>query len=711
VPDGATACSHCGAALTQGRPEPQEQIPAQSQPQTAQAAPSDPEPGAAAAAPGVDTSGLSYPPPAGYETASAADPTAGPAASATSDPAASPTPGPGASPASGAAAADPTAGTGAEAFGSSGPSYTPPPTYSPPPTYQAPPVFAAPPDGAPAPIPLFRPALVGRADLLAVLRDAIAPLVIALLATFGVVVGLAWLASPTGHGGFRDWFTSTVILVAGALGAPTDLNVGGTPVSDSSLGGSIFGSFALNLSLTISLTVWTITLLLFFLWMRRGRRSEAAAPSASPLQLVARSALPALSVSVVLLVLALVSNASDVFNLVGRLNGSVGGGLTQQPGGTDPFGGGGTDPFGGSGGGSGTGGSGAALTLGTASDATNGLHSSIGVSPGWVFLGPLLIAFAAFLIGRLTTVARRPVGDPGGEWIRKLIGPWRGSARIVWTQLRAVGLLAGLVVLVYAEYELLTADGSSGRAKAAQAIAAVLLLPNLMIGGALSGFCVSLSDGVTPGLTGARADEIGLFGNSRPWLIYLLILAALIGSALPWFLVRTRRRVVNPAAFAPVQAWRAALLGAIAGLVVTLLGELSMSGSSGLGSLGIPTEAGLTYSVFGAVIAGALWCTAAYLALAFLVTPRGPREAAQIPQPGGSSYVHNWPGAQPQPQAAPQATPQFQGATQATPQTQGAPQPEAAPRPQAATAQPEAQPSGPAVAPPTASAAEGPSPE
>lgn len=521
-------------------------------------------------------------------------------------------------------------------------------------------------------------------------RDALVPLIIALLVTFGVVVGLVWLASPTGHGGFHDWFTSTVILVAGALGAPADLAVSGTPAGDSSLGGSGLSSLTLSLDLTISLTAWTITFLLFFLWMRRGRRSEAASPSASPLQLVARSALPALGVSLVLLVLALVSNASDVFNLVGALNGSGSGGLTQPSIGTDPFGGGGTDPFGGNGGGTGTGGSGAALTLGAASDATNGLHSSIGVSPGWVFFGPLLIAFAAFLIGRLTTVARRPVGDPGGEWVRKLIAPWRGSARIVWTQLRAVGLLAGLVVLAYAEYELLTADGSSGRAKAAQAIAAVLLLPNLMIGGALTGFCVTFSNGSVFGLTGARAAEIGLFGNSRPWLIYLLILAAFIGTALPWFLVRTRRRVVNPDAFAPIQVWRAAALGAIAGLVVTLLGELSMSGSSGFGSFGVSTEVGLTYSMIGAFIAGALWCAAAYLALAFLVTPRGPRQAAQTAQPGGSSYVHNWPGAQQSPQAA------------AHPQS--APQPEPQPQPQ-----PEPQPSAPAAQPPIPPATQGPS--
>ena len=522
------------------------------------------------------------------------------------------------------------------------------------PEYQAPPVYAAPPAGAPAPIPLFRPALLGRADLFAVVRDALIPLIGVLLLVFGVIVGLAWLASPSGHGGFHDWFTSTVILVAGALGAPASLAVGSTPSNDSGLGGAF--NFSLNLSLTVSLTAWTITLLLFFLWLRRGRRSEAVSPSASPLQLVARSAVPAFGVSLVLLVLALVSNASDVFNLVGSLGGNSIEPLTV-PGGTNPFGGGGS----GSGSGSASGDSGAALTLGTASGSNGSLHSSIGVSPGWVFLGPLLIAFAAFLIGRLTTVARRPVGDPGGEWVRKLIAPWRGSARIAWTQLRAVGLLAGLVVLAWVEYEVLTADGSNGREKAAQAIAAVLLLPNLMIGGALTGFCVTLSDGLTFAVTGMPGDKIGLFGNSRPWLIYLLILAAVLGSLLPWFLVRTRRRVVNPAAFTPIQAWRAALFGAIAGLVVTLLGEASLSGSSGLGTLGLSTGVGLTYSVIGAVIAGAIWCTAAYLALSFLVTPRGARSEAEAAQPAGTSYVHTWPGAQPAPQAPPPAQPAAEG--------------------------------------------------
>lgn len=518
------------------------------------------------------------------------------------------------------------------------------------PAYQPAPVYGAPPQGAPAPIPLFRPALVGRGDLLGVVRDALLPLLVVLVVVFGVVVGLAWLVSSTSHGGFQDWFTSTVVLVAGALGAPAKLSVNGG-ADDSG-----FGAGGLNLNLTldlsVSLTAWSITFLLFFLWMRSARRSESGSPSASPLQLVARSVVPALGVSLALLVLALVSSASDVFNLVGSLTGSDSG-LTV-PGGSDPFGNGGTDPFG-SGGGGGVGGSGAAFTIGAASDSVNGLHSTIGVSPGWVFLGPLLIAFAAFLVGRLTAVARRPAGDPGGEWIRKLIAPWRGSARIAWTQLRAVGLLAGLVVLIYAEYHLLTASGASGREKVAEAIVAVLVLPNLMVGGALTGFCVTLSNGLTLGLAGSPNDEIGLFGNSRPWLIFVLIAAAVVGTLLPWFLVRTRRRVVNPAAFAPIQVWRAAVFGALAGVVAAMLGEVSMSGSSGFGSFGGSSTVGLIYSVIGAVVAGALWCAAAYLALALLVTPRAARVAAAAAggsQPGGSSFAHSWPGAVAQPAAS-----------------------------------------------------------
>ncbi|MBS2965082.1 hypothetical protein KGA66_18640 [Actinocrinis puniceicyclus] len=516
------------------------------------------------------------------------------------------------------------------------------------PAHQAPSAaYGAPPETAAGPL-LRGPGLIGRADLLAAVRDALVPLVGVLVLVFALVVGLAFLLSSSSHGGFHDWFTSSVILLAGALGAPAAMTVGGgdspgsatDPFGSNSLGSNSGAmTSAVSVDLSIRLTVWAVTFLLFFLWMRAGRRREAAEPSAYPAQLAARSALPALATSLGLLVLALVSSGSGVFGMRDALLGGASAGLGGTPGGADPFGNGGTDPFGG---GSGTGGSGAAYDIGAVADGGGGPHSSLGVSPGWVFFGPLLIVFAAFLVGRLTAVARRPAGDPGGEWVRRLAAPWRAAARVAWIQLRAVGVLAGLAVLVYAEYQALTADGSSARQKTALAVTAVLLLPNLMVGGALTGFCVTLFAGVTLGAIGSKGTKIGLFGNSQPWMIYVLIAAAVAGTLLPWFLVRTRRRVVQSAAFAPAQVWRAAVFGAVAGLVATLLGQASLSGLYGIGGMDISAKVGLTYSMIGAVVAGAVWCAAGFLAVAILVTPRAPGVA---PAASAGPAPQAWPGA------------------------------------------------------------------
>ncbi|MGH3417961.1 MAG: hypothetical protein ACRDSS_15930, partial [Actinocrinis sp.] len=273
---------------------------------------------------------------------------------------------------------------------------------------------------------------------------------------------------------------------------------------------------------------------------------------------------------------------------------------------------------------------------GTLAGPASSVHSTIGVSPGWVFLGPLLIAFAAFFIGRLTTVARRPAGDPGGEWIRKLTGPWRAAARIVWIQLRAVAPLAGIAVLIYAEYHILDASGTSGRDKAGFAILALLLLPNMMTGGLLTGFCVTLFAGVSISVFGGQGSEIGLFGNDRPWLIYVLFAIAVLGSALPWLLVRTRRRVVDAAAFAPGGFWRAAVVGAIVGLIIAVLGQFQLTGSIG-SSLGLGLGGGLTlgatYSTLAAILAGAIWSTLAYIAVSYQVTPRTAPTATGFPVP------------------------------------------------------------------------------
>jgi hypothetical protein len=481
--------------------------------------------------------------------------------------------------------------------------------------YQAP--------SAPVAPAVRHPLLITVSDVIAAARDALLPLLIVLVLMFGVVAGIAALISSTDHGGFQDWFTSAVMLTAGALGAPSSLTFATSAASGSQLSNT--GGLSFDFSVGFDLTAWTVTFALFALWVWRAKRREAAAPSASPSQVLARSALSAVGVSLVLLILALASKASDLFGLsnaiLGGTNGSTSGG-----GSTDPFGGGATSS-----------------SVGISSLGT-GTHNSIGVQPGWVFVGPLLIALAACLAGRLAAVARRPVGDPGGEWVRKLIGPWRGAAVIVRTQSRAVAVLAGVTVLIYAEYQVFNGQ-ASGREKAALALIGLLLVPNFAVGGLLTGIGVTLFAGgslgvLLSGTVGSRSFGIGLFGDSRPWLVWVLIGEAVLGTALPWLLVRTRRRVVQPTAFAPGQAWRAALLGAVGGFVIATLGQASLGGSLGLGGLaGSGTSLGLTYSVLGAILAGALWCGASYLAVALQVTPRVPAALAGVLRPA----QHSWP--------------------------------------------------------------------
>jgi hypothetical protein len=472
--------------------------------------------------------------------------------------------------------------------------------------YQA--VYQAPNAGAPA---VRRPSLITSSDLVGALRDGLIPLAAVLVGTFAAVVALAYLASSQDHGGFHDWFTSTVILVAGAFGAQTNLSYG---LGDSS---TVSNGFSFGVDLSISITAWIITLGLLWMLARRAGRSETLVPSGSPAQTVARSALPAVAVGLVLFILALVSSTSDLFRIGDNVFGTGSGGSGGTGSGTDLGGLGGTG-FSGSSGAS--------------------VHSSISVAPGWVLLGPLLLAAAACLIGRLGAVARRPEGDPGGEWIRKLTAPWRAAAATVWTQLRAVAVLAGLTLVVYLAYRVAT-DSAPGREKATAALLVLLLIPNLAVGGMLAGFCVTLFAGADlGGALGLRGQEIGLFGNNRPWLIYVLILAAVLGTALPWLLVRRGRRRVIVEAFAPGQAWRAALLGAVATLFVALLGQASLSG--GLGPFVGGASVGLTFSTIGAVLAGAIWYAAGYLAVAYQVRPRVSAEPVAAPPP---AYPYSWP--------------------------------------------------------------------
>ena len=509
----------------------------------------------------------------------------------------------------------------------------------PPAGYQHPMQTPLAPPVPPAPV-IRRPPLITVPDAIASVLDALVPLVIVMVLTFGVVVGIAMLLTSTAHGGFHDWFISAVILTAGAFGAPTSLSTSSgsnSGISSSDTGGL---SFSISENFEINIAAWIITFALFVWWARRARRREAAAPSTSPGQVVARSALSAVGVSLVLLILALVSKASDLYGLSGAALGGTGDTSNSSSGS-------GTDPFGSSGTGGDTSGLG---SLGSLGGGSGGAHGSIAVQPGWVFVGPLLVVLAACLVGRLSAVARRPAGDPGGEWIRKLIAPWRAVGVVVRTQAYAVAALVGPTVLIYAEYHLFNAD-APGRVKAAGALVGVLLLPNFAVGGILTGFGVTLFaglqvGGVLAGADGANGLGIGLFGDSRPWLVWLLIGEAVVGTVFPWILVRTRRRAVEPTAFAPSQVWRAALLGGVGAFLIATLGQASLSGSVSMAAvIGSVISVGLIYSTFGAILAGVLWCSAAYLAVAFQVTPRVPAAQAAA-DPSAAPVQYGWPGTQ-----------------------------------------------------------------
>jgi len=588
VPEGVAVCSHCGAALESAASEPQaqpEQEP-ESQPEPQATEPSAAEPPAAESLPAEPQSVEPQPAPA--------------------------------------------------VVGTPPPDHQYPNPNLDPSAYSTSPVPAAP--------VVRRPPLITMPDVFASLRDALAPLLIVMVLTFGVVAGLATLLTSTGHGGFHDWLISAVILTAGAFGAPSSLSTssgGGSGASSTDTGGL---SFALSENFEINLAAWIITFSLIALWAWRAKRREAAAPSTSPGQAVARSALSAVGVSLVLLILALVSKASDLYGLGTAMLGG-GSGIGSSLGNSDS--GSGTVPFGSSG----TSGSDGLSGLGSLGGlgSSGGTHASFGVQPGWVFVGPLLVALFACLVGRLAAIARRPAGDPGGEWIRKLIAPWRAAAVVVKTQAYAVAVLVGPTVLIYAEYHLFN-EQAPGRVKAAVAIVGLLLLPNFAVGGILTGFGVTLFagaavGGVLSGVGGAGGLGIGLFGDSRPWLVWLLIGEAVLGTAFPWILVRTRRRAVEPTAFAPAQVWRAALLGAVGAFLIATLGQASLSGSVSMAAiLGSALSVGLTYSIFGSILAGVLWCSAAYLAVALQVTPRVP--AAQAQAEVAPPVQYGWPGTQ-----------------------------------------------------------------
>jgi hypothetical protein len=209
-------------------------------------------------------------------------------------------------------------------------------------------------------------------------------------------------------------------------------------------------------------------------------------------------------------------------------------------------------------------------------------------------------------------------------------------------------------MLAYSSVELSRHD--SGGQAAAIVIACLLLLPNLAIYGTLGGFGTTsygaekLSAGPGMGGPGAVSQSVGIFGAYRPWIVWLLLAAAVAGVLVPALLARRaypRGRVssgrvssgrvssgpVSSTGFPLTGGWRATVTGLLTATAVVLLGAMSYTiSSSGSGPAdAFSSRASVGPSLLAAAGLTAVWLTLGYIA-ACVAVRRGGRPG-EVPAP------------------------------------------------------------------------------
>ena len=430
----------------------------------------------------------------------------------------------------------------------------------------------------PEPEPARRRALVQQADLLHAVVDGLIALGAAIaVAALGLVI-VVHTATSHASGGPGDFFAVAVWLTGASLGVPVHLANSATLPGAPRLETNAVQGRAV---------IWLLTAIVLILTYRLTRRRERLRPSASLAQLSVRALLTALAVTLLLLVLALATTRASVF---GR----------------------------------------------TPADAFTGVYStsSIGLEPGFVFAGPLLLTAIAALAGAATatTTATTPRGRAASELAR-----WGPVFRLAGRQVVIIGAITGVTLLVYACTEI--GQHSSARATAVAVIGLTLLLPNLAIYGTLGGFGttffygdieVSIGPGIRPE-SSSVSHSVGLFGSFRPWIVWLILAAAVAGTLLPALMARRAERSGGSgrsgcsgrrsgAGYPLPGVWRAALTGLVTALAVVLLGTLSyaQSTSSAFGPPGSSSSLQESLSAGPSLLAAAglaaVWFSLCYLA-------------------------------------------------------------------------------------------------
>jgi hypothetical protein len=494
----------------------------------------------------------------------------------------------------------------------------PQPAYSPQPGYAAYPPPAAParPKGEP---------LIRLSELVPAAVDAVVPLAAGLLAVvlgLLLVVGVGLSGVSVQGAGAGDYFAAASWLTASSLGTPFG---GGFTES---IGGIGSDSFTSTEAITARAVVWLVTVLILFLAFRGARRRERREHSRSLTQLVARSVLPAVLTSVVLLVLALTTQRANVFGTGNLLGGDVG------------------DEAG--------------------SGVSINQSGRFGIDTPLVFVGPLLIVLLFTVLARVSVWIQAPesLNDPRARGLGTQWDLWRPSARVAWLQLRIIVTLSSIAAWFYVAVQAGN-DSNSADHPLVFVLAALVLILNLGLYGMFAGFGVTLyatasafggglsgdsGSGGSGGLSGSgftpytgssaggaysstvsvTADSAGSGGNyalgilngSKPWELWILLAIVVIGTAAPAVLARTRRPRKRPLLaqdYAPAGAWRAVLLGLATALVLILLGALEMNDafSTGDGLGGFGTTVGFGPSLPAGMGLTALWFLLAYLAVSF----------------------------------------------------------------------------------------------
>ena len=462
--------------------------------------------------------------------------------------------------------------------------------------YQNPPQAPARPAGPPP---------VNGADALGSLLDAGR----ALLAGFaGVLVGLlviVYAGVQNAHVSFGDFLRASAYLLGSSLGTPLTGNA--TVSSDDGFG----SSESATLNLTVRLTIWALTFIVLFLLYLFARKRERQAASRSLGQLFLRSALTALAVSLILLVLALATRSSELLDAASQ-----------------------------------------------ASSGLAGLTGSTGLGAGYVFLGPLLLALAVGLLGRFGVWLHAPTTeDPRAARAKAAVDRWRPAVHVAWQQMLVMGTLIAVGLWIWLAVDLFQ-DPSTGPYRTALLLGALVLLPNLAVYGSFAGMGVTLFAGGAFGAsvlgqsTGdsvegsptSSSGALGIFQGEHPWGLWLLLLGVIVGTLAPAVLARTTRRfAVNRDDYAVNGAWRSVVVALATALAVILLGALSLGLSGNEGDLGsVNATVSLGPSLLGALGLTAIWFLLAYLAVSLSQGHRlqtTPRQPAGIPPQGTAEYA------------------------------------------------------------------------